>query len=136
MSELLTDLELAGIRTDAGQLFRDSGRVERITSLGTLDHATGLYSGETRATIYEGECSIYPIISRRDRFDEVGQGLVFSRQYRVQLPWFEDDVQIRDIFTVLASVDPQAVGREMMVRDVLIGTNIGYRRLTVQDTTE
>lgn len=136
MSELLTTNELVGIRTDVDQLFEDEGRIERITSIGTLNHSTAQYTGETRDLIYEGPCSLYPIISRRDRFDEIGQGLVFTRQYRVQLPYTVDDVQIRDVFTLLVSADTQAIGREMLVRDVLIGTNLGYRRLTVQDTLE
>lgn len=136
MSELLTDTELVGIRADVDQLFEEVGKIERITSIGTLSHSTALYTGETRDLIYQGPCSIYPIISRRDRFDEVGQGLVFTRQYRVQVPYTVDDVQIRDVFTLLTSADSQAVGREMLVRDVLIGTNLGYRRLTVQDTQE
>ncbi len=135
-SDLVTDSELAGIRLDVEPIFSDTGKIERLTDLGTLDHDTGLYTGPTRITIYEGVLSIHPIISRRDRFDEVGQGLVFSRQYRIDLPWFVDDVQIRDLFTGITSDDPQVPGREMLVRDVLIGSNLGYRRLTVQDTGE
>lgn len=137
MSELLiTDSELAGVRVDVEQIFEDEGIIERITSLGTLDHNTGLYTGETRETIYEGRCLFAPIISRRDRFDEVGQGLVFTRQYRVDIPWTVTGVQIRDRFTPTVSRDPQAIGREMTVRDVMIGSILGYRRLTVQDTQE
>lgn len=134
--ELLTDIELAGIRTDVEQLFEDTCIVERITSLGTLNHGTGEYTGQTRDLIYTGVCFIKPIISRRDRFDEVGQGLVFTRQYRVGLPHTVDDVQIRDLFTSTASADTQVIGRELLVRDVLVGSNVGYRRLTVQDTVE
>lgn len=133
---LLTDIELAGIRADVQQFFEDTCTIERITSLGTLDHATGEFSGEVRDLIYTGVCFIKPIISRRDRFDEVGQGLVFTRQYRVGLPYTVDDIQIRDLFTSLTSRDTQVVGRELMVRDVLIGSNLGYRRLTVQDVVE
>lgn len=134
--ELLTDIELAGIRADVAQLFEDACTIERVTSLGTLNHSTGEYTGETRDLIYSGVCFIKPIISRRDRFDEVGQGLVFTRQYRVGLPHIVDTVQIRDLFTTTSSRDTQLVGRELMTRDVLVGTNVGYRRLTVQDTRE
>jgi hypothetical protein len=136
VAELLTQGELDGIRVDVDQIFEDVGKIERITSPGVLDHETALYTGEVRALIYSGPCLIAPIISRRDRFDEFGQGLVFTRQYRVDIPWDIDDVQIRDLFTSLSSSDPQVIGREMLVRDVLVGTNVGYRRLTVQDTRE
>lgn len=136
MSELLTSTELAGIRTDVDQLFEDIGIIERIISKGTLDHDTAEFSGEVREVVYSGPMSCYPIISRRDRFDEVGQGLVFTRQYRIQIPHTADDVQIRDLVTLTASEDSQLIGRELLVRDVMVATNIGYRRLTVQDSTE
>jgi len=136
MAELITASELDGIREDVDQLFENTGKIERVTSIGTLNHATGLYTDQVRVLIYSGPCYIAPIISRRDRFDEVGQGLVFSRQYRVNIPWDQADVQIRDLFTPLTSEDPQLIGREMLVRDVLVQTNVSYRRLTVQDTRE
>lgn len=137
MSQLpISDLELAYIRDDAAQLFKDVGVIERITTLGVLDHDTAEFVGEVRATIYDGPCSIYPIESRRDRFDEFGQGLIFTRQYRVSLPWDEEDIQIRDLFHLTISNDPQAINREMEVRDVFVSTLLGYRRLTVQDTVE
>lgn len=134
--ELISDLELAGIRADAVQLFKDTGKFERITDKGTLSTSTATFTGEARSTIYSGECSIYPIMSRRDRFDEFGEGLIFTRQYRVILPYDEDDIQQRDLFTCLTSDDTQLVGREMEVRDVVVSTILGYRRVTVQDTRE
>lgn len=138
MPELLTAQELAGIREDVAVIFEDTCRITRpdVNDPPVLNQATGEFEGGTSITIYEGECYITPIISRRDRFDEVGQGLVFTRQYRVALPWDTDDVQIRDLYVTLTSADPQIIGREMLVRDVLVGSNIGYRRLTVQDTRE
>lgn len=134
--ELISDLEVAGIRLDTPQLFVDTGKVERVTSKGTLNTTTGELDGPTRITIYNGECSIFPIMSRRDRFDEFGQGLIFTRQYRVTLPYTADDIQQRDLFTTLTSHDTQLVGREMEVRDIVVSTILGYRRLTVQDTRE
>ena len=136
MVDYLTTDELTGIRTDVAELFVDTGTVERITSLGTLNESTGQYTGETRDSIYSGPCSIYPIEARRDRFDEFGQGLVFTKQYRVVLPHTSIDVQQRDRFTITTSDDPQLVGREMEVRDVLVSSLLGYRRLTVQDNVE
>lgn len=134
--ELLTARELAGIRLDVAGFFEDQCTITRTTDEGTLNHATALYDTPTVVNIYTGSCSIYPIESRRDRFDEFGQGLVYTRQYRVVLPWTEEDVQIRDDFLITASDDPQLIGRPMEVRDVLVATNLGYRRLTVQDVRE
>lgn len=138
MAELLTATELAGIRADVGQIFEDECIITRpdVNDPPTLNLTTGVFEGGSSITIYEGPCLITPIISRRDRFDEVSQGLVFTRQYRVALPWTVVNVQIRDHYTTTASDDPQVIGREMLVRDVLVGTNLGYRRLTVQDTRE
>lgn len=135
--ELLSDLELDGIRADVEPLFEDECIIKRPKELATFDRATAGPTGtDTFDTIYEGRCSLYPIMSRRDRFDEFGQGLIFTRQYRVQLPWDVDDVQIRDIFTPTATDDPQALGRDFEVRDVVVSTNLGYRRLTVHDSRE
>lgn len=136
----ITQQELEGIRLDSNQqLFADTGVFERITDLGTLDPATAQYSGEVRLTIYSGPCFIYPIMSRRDRFDEFGQGLIFTRQYRVGIPYDPDPAdlpQIRDRFHLTQSTDGAIIGREFEVRDVVVSTLIGYRRITVQDTEE
>ena len=135
--ELISDLELAGIRTDTEQLFVDECVIVRPTDKALYDRETDDFVGDDEATeLYEGRCSIYPIESRRDRFDEFGQGLVFTRQYRVVLPWTVDDIQIRDLVTCTVSADPQLIGRPMEVRDVMVATILGYRRLTVQDTAE
>lgn len=135
-SELLSQAEIDGIREDVRQTTEvDQCIIERIVSEGTL-LPNGLIDPDPRAVIYTGFCAIYPILSRRDRFDELGEGLVFTRQYRVDLPWDESTVQIRDRFTVTASQDPQLVGREFEVRDVVVETNVAVRRLTVHDFRE
>lgn len=136
MTELLSQEELDGIREDTRQTSEvDICLIERIVDEGTL-LPNGLIVVGPRATIYTGFCAIYPILSRRDRFDEFGEGLTFTRQYRVDLPWHVDNVQIRDRFTVTVSEDPQLLGREFEVRDVVVETNVGVRRLTVHDFRE
>jgi hypothetical protein len=136
----ITQEELDGIRADSDQqLFPDEGVFERITDLGTLDAETAAFTGETRLEIYSGPCFIYPIMSRRDRFDEFGQGLIFTRQYRVGIPYDSDPAnlpQIRDRFHVTTATDGAIIGREFEVRDVVVSTLLGYRRITVQDTEE
>jgi len=133
---LLTDAELAAVREDVVMLRPDVGLFERITVPAQYDRTTKLVVPETRITIYTGPVAIYAHMSRRDRFDELGEGLVFTRQYRVNVPYTEDEIQIRDRFTVLVGTDPQLINREMEVRDVVVGTNLGYRRVTVHDFRE
>lgn len=144
--QLLSQAEVDGIRADAEQLFVDSVNIRRPTSPGTLNEATGLMVGPTFDDIliatqdalgnWIPNAAIYPIMSRRDRFDEFGQGLIFTRQYRVDLRWSEDDIQIRDEVIAVFSRDPQLIDRVLQVRDVVVGTNLGYRRLTVHDSRE
>jgi len=135
--ELISDAELTGIRTDAEQLFVDECIIDRLIDRAIFSREAGEIVGtDDYDTIYEGECSIYSIQARRDRFDEFGQGLIYTRQYRVILPWDEVGVQIRDRYITTVSADPQLVGRPMEVRDVVVGTILGYRRITVHDSKE
>lgn len=135
--DLLSELEMVGLRTDAETLFVDTGTFYRPLTSEEFDRATETMTGaDTDILIYSGRMSIYPIMARRDRFDEQGQGLIFIRQYRVILPWFEGEIQIRDRFEIVTSRDPQLAGRVFEVRDVAVSTNVGYRRVTVHDPAE
>ncbi len=141
LDELISTSELAGIRLDAEQLFVDACIIERRPTSKTdstreVERGTGQLIDDPRELLYTGKCSIYPIKSRRDRFDEFGQGLIFTRQYRIVLPHTADDIQIRDLWTATSSDDTQLVGREMEVRDVIVSTILGYRSLTVHDFRE
>lgn len=141
LDELISTSELAGIRQDAKQLFVDACVIERQPTSKTdanrdVVRGTGQLIDEPRELVYTGKCSIYPIKSRRDRFDEFAQGLIFTRQYRIVLPFDADDVQIRDLWTATSSDDTQLVGKEMEVRDVIVSTILGYRSLTVHDFRE
>ncbi len=141
LDELISASELAGIRADVQQLFVDACTIERqptskADTVRQVQRGTGELIDDPRELIYTGVCSIWPIKSRRDRFDEFGQGLIFTRQYRVTLPYTVDDVQIRDIWTTTSSDDTQLIGREMEVRDVIVSTILGYRSLTVHDFRE
>lgn len=136
-NELISKLELDGMRADVEQLFTDMGRIIRPTGTPEYDRATDSFIGaDTFDIIYEGRATFYPIMSRRDRFDEQGQGLIFIRQYRVMIPWDEAEIQIRDIYQPLTSDDPYIIGRSFEVRDVVGSSIIGYRRLTVHDPKE
>lgn len=134
--ELISDLELDGIRADTAQLFEDECTISRKVSAETFDSDSETVTPGTESVIYSGVCSIYPMSARRDRFDVQGQGLIFIRQYRVIIPWDEEDIQIRDIVRATMSSDLQLVGRDLEVRDVFVGTNNGYRRITAHDVEE
>ena len=136
MADNLDRLELAGARTDLLVELTDTCTIERITDKGTVNRTTAELVGETRDTIYTGICDCAPIRSRRDRFDTFGEALIFTRQYRVILPHDSADIQIRDIFTVTSSEDPEMVGRPMEVRDVHVTTDNIARTVTVHDSRE
>lgn len=143
-NSLLTPRELDHLRHDHAQEFRDRCVIFRPISLGTLDTATGKYTNPIILVLYDHDttpglgkkCAISPIKSRRDRFDEVAEGLVFSRQYRLVVPWYIDNIQIRDRVRIVSSADPQMVDREFEFRDVMVQTLLGIRELTVHDFRE
>ena len=139
---VLSEVELDGIRDDVEIIFTDEVRVFRVTSKGTLNTATSVFENPTSIVIYEGPGQVTPIRSRRDKFDVIGEGAIFTRQYRLSVPWTAGLVdplkgaQIRDSVVTFASQDPQLIGREFEVRDVTTSTNIGYRQITVHDFRE
>jgi hypothetical protein len=139
---VLSEIELDGIRDDVEIIFTDEVRFYRPTSLGTLNTATSQFENSTSGLIYEGPGQVTPIRSRRDKFDVIGEGTIFTRQYRISIPWEAglvdplQGVQIRDRAVTLTSRDPQLVGRIFEVRDATTSTNIGYRQITVHDFRE
>lgn len=135
MSGAISDLELVGMRLDVEEFFEDEGIFERITNKGTVQ-PNGTLLGEIRIPIYEGRCTVDPVLSRRDRFDAIGEGLTFTRQYQVDIPWDAPQIQIRDIFTATQSRDPRLIGRPMEVRDPIVETDLAVRRIGVHDTAE
>lgn len=133
--ELISTAEVDGVRADIEQLYVDQGRFYRLIGKPALN-PNGTADPPPEADIYVGRMSVYPIMSRRDRFDELAEGLVFTRQYRVEVPWDTADIQIRDRLIVTVSRDPELIGRILEVRDVIVETNIGLRRITVHDFRE
>lgn len=139
---VLSEIELDGIRGDVEIIFTDTVRFYRVTSLGTLNTTTSEFESPVSEVIYEGPGQVTPIRSRRDKFDVLGEGAIFTRQYRISIPWEAglvdplEGVQIRDHAVTLVSRDPQLVGRVFEVRDATTSTNIGYRQITVHDFRE
>lgn len=140
--DVVSTLELDGVREDVKIIFKDTVLIYRVTDIGTLNEATSLYENPTTLTLYDGPGQLTPIRSRRDKFDVIGEGAVFTRQYRLSVPYEAgladplEGVQIRDLIQMTVSNDPQLVDRIMEVRDVTTSTNIGYRQITVHDFRE
>lgn len=138
--KLISDLELDGIYLDTTeQLFVDTGRILRYHR-GTyaVNQTTGAVTQGAPTVIYTGECSVFTISSRRDRFDERGGALIFSRQYRIILPPSVQatDIQLGDTWVTDTSDDPGLIGREMEIKDVLPSSIAGYRRITALDAKQ
>ena len=128
----LTDLERRAVQEDFLELLSDRALFYRIDSASELQEG-GSFSAETAHVVYEGPCSITPIVSRRDRFDEFGEGLIYQLQYRVLLPHDATGIQITDRLEVLESDDEEMFNRNFEVRDVHRTSEIGQRRVTVHD---
>ena len=128
----LTQGEMEAVRSDFEGLLSDHCLFYRINSQSELQ-AGGGFSTEDASVVYEGPCSIVPISSRRDRFDEFGEGLIYQLQYRVLLPWDASGIQITDRLEVTESDDPEMSNRNFEVRDVHRVSEIGQRRVTVHD---
>lgn len=141
--ELISDDELAGIRADMEHVFGDDDNdaVDRVTifrevAYGDPDSVTAAITITTVNLHVNLRAHISQVSSRRDTMDEIGNAIVFVRQYRLKVPVEVDDVQIRDFVIVTASRDPAMVGRKYEVRDVVQETNAGARLMTLQDVSE
>jgi hypothetical protein len=123
--------EVDAFRQDNAFEFEDEGRFFReAKGIMNLDGST---PADVDEVIYEGSCSFMPIVARRDRFDEFGEGLIYQVQYRVLIPWNVTGIRITDRFILTETRDPDLLSRNFEVRDVHRTTDIGQRRITVHD---
>jgi hypothetical protein len=129
----LTTYELDALRTDQEELLSDIGRFYEILSPSTLQPG-GTFSVEDATITYEGPMSITPIVARRDRFDEFGEGLIYTLQYRVQCPYVATGIAITNRLEIIESEDPAIDLRNFEVRDVHYTSEISLRRVTLHDT--
>ena len=133
MAGSLTALELAKGQLDMQAEMADTCRIERQVSKGSLDSDTARYSGGGRDLIFEGPCSVYPIVGRRDRTISNEERHKLQRQYRVMLPHTAVDINENDIFTTTTSQDLDLIGLEMTVRDAYLTEDPTQRRIVVYD---
>lgn len=149
MSNLISQIELDGIRADFLELIGDitatstadtpgtTVTVRRSNNDGTTDLATGKVTGETFATIASAVAAhVAPIPFRRDRTEEAGGDPVRIRQYRATLLWDVGDILIGDQVDMITSTDPHLVGRTMEVTDVFYESQLAARRITLTDFTD
>lgn len=124
--------ELDYIRRDMEIEMEDECKIYRVVTKAELQ-PDGSLGFDEETEIYNGICSIAPIIARRDRFDEFGQGLVYSVQYRLVLPWDTTGIRITNRVLITVSQDPEFTDRNFEVRDVHRTTDNAQRRITVHD---
>jgi hypothetical protein len=135
--ELISGLELDGIREDTEQIYTGECMIQRRNPVIPDDVAADGSLNVTRSTLYTDiPCTLAPIMSRRDRFDEFGQALIFTRQYRIRVHWSIENLRIRDLVTITAADDPAALDRLFEIRDVILSDDNSTRILTVQDSEE
>lgn len=103
---------VAYFRTQWAAVLTDTVTITRQTSPGTLNPATGAYSGETRSTIYTG-----PAIIRLPELAQatLGEDDKVIRNGVVRIPATATPAQPGDRITVDAcALDPELVGAELI----------------------
>ena len=128
----MTTAELNAVRSEMVYEMEDMCRIYEVTTKAELQ-PNGTMGTDLESEIYNGICSITPIIARRDRFDEFAEGLVYSVQYRLTLPHTATGIRITHRVTMTSTRDPDFVGRNFEVRDIHRTTDISQRRITVHD---
>jgi len=144
MADLITELELNGLREDFNEMMgtaagRDAKmtiEITRVTSstVGEMDEDTLQYPDAVPSIIYSGEAYISPIVFRRDRQEIAGGETVRIRQYRCLLPWDAPNIELDDVVKILTSSDPHFAGRILDVTDVMFEAELAARRITLTDT--
>jgi len=143
MSDLITALELDGLRDDFAELlgiddevyYDTTGTITRVVESGqTIDPVTLKYtSGSSPVVVYSGAMFVGPVVFRRDRTETAGGEAQRIRQYRGLLPWDSGDIHIDDLLRIDTSSDPYFVGKVLIVSDVFYETHVAGRRITLTD---
>lgn len=147
MSDIVTQVELDGLRADMNELLGETLNGAKTTvaitrtsdeDRGPLNPVTLKYDSPTTQVIYTGPAHISPVTFRRDRTETAGGEAVRIRQYRALIPWDAGDIHIDDNLEVITSTDPDFVthGKKLEITDVLYETEMAARRLTLVDTSD
>ncbi len=136
MAGTLTQIELAGIRVDQNAQLDAVCMIWREVDLGVISKTDATLGSPSNLTIFTGACFCAPIVSRRDRFDVHGEQQVYQNQYRILIPWDAPTIKIGDRFRLTTSEDPDLLVKNMVIKDVLLVSDISLRRLTAIDILE
>ena len=151
MANVIDQYELDGLREDFHNMLGlvDEGGTEysitdaktlvtinRIIDRGPRNTTTKRYDNPSTTSVYAGPGDISPVTYRRDRQEIGGDEAVRIRQYRGVVPWNAGDILIDDILTVNFCTDPDLVGRNLTVTDVLYESELSVRRISLVDTSK
>ena len=136
MAGSLTKIELAGIRVDQNAQLDAECMIWREVDLGTISKTDATLNSPSNITVFSGPTFCAPIVSRRDRFDVHGEQQIYQNQYRILIPWDAPTIRQGDLYRLTVSEDPDLLLKDMIIKDVLLVSDISLRRLTAIDIEE
>lgn len=112
----------------AERLMVDTCRIERkSTDAPVFDAATGDYTTSSPTLIYDGKCKVSP--TGAAQVVQAGQEPVSLWPFTVAVPVSATGILLLDTVIVTASEDADLLDKELVVRDVSMGSAIVERRL-------
>lgn len=102
------------------------------TSPPVYDPVTMQYTPAAPTAVFTGACWVRPAQAGANVV-EAGDEPVTLRTFLVSLPWDCPTVEVDDMLTVTASLDPRLVGRPLRVVAVAYSTAHVRRQITVED---
>lgn len=125
---------LARGRAAAEALMVDTVTITRTTG-STTDPDTGVVT-PTTATVYSGRAKIQQSESPTGEFKNLGEASVLVVRLELHLPVSAAGVLVDDVVAVTASVlDPDLVGKRLVIRSVAHKTFLTARRCDVTEVT-
>jgi len=102
--------------------------ITRRTGAGTTG-PTGTFTPAAAATIYTGPCRVVVAQNTSERLLVRGDAEETHRRYQVSIRYDADDLQVGDLVTITAAVDPHLAGKGLRVIDVRYGSEQWERDL-------
>lgn len=118
---MLTDAELAGLRSTSESALPDTCTINRPATGGTLNTATGQWTPSSATEIYDGACRIRPVTSA-DQSVVFGDEQITRQRYVGTFPHDITRLRIDDVVTVTDSSDPDIDQRTFRVVVVSSGS--------------
>lgn len=111
----------------------DTCAITRPTTNTALDHTTGKIVTLPAGDVYTGKAKIKPMNEAQPKDDERGDRTRSSRFYTVGIPADSPMVVEGDTVAWTSSRrDPQLVGLDLVVREVVVGSMLVQRKLIVE----